>query len=350
MFGFFLGGMLLLSAFSTSNLPPFLLGPLCCAEWRRTFCAKSSNFSNWKATILLYMLVQCLWGQTNIQVCHLEMAQWFAIGTAQNLICVCRVLLCGCEEEHPPLHQRRCLDLVLTSYNCQSLSRAFQVPSSHLPLLLHRPLRHRQCESKCNVFWLPWNSHQQARLERPNPLARPQLNQASHCFCLLFIRVRLTRRMSTARFHIAAGVAHVKNWAAAHLSYSSKPISIVEFLIQLDSHKVTFWFTFCQEGFKLWRVGFWLWTWWRLVRFLTTSLHSCGSGKSLASSGKSDGWWNILIWPDFRYLSLIYMLDGWYKARGLIGTSVQCWYLFFLWYENARDGGFRQSSLGNNAT
>ena len=210
MFGFFLGGMLLLSAFSTSNLPPFLLGPLCCAEWRRTFCAKSSNFSNWKATILLYMLVQCLWGQTNIQVCHLEMAQWFAIGTAQNLICVCRVLLCGCEEEHPPLHQRRCLDLVLTSYNCQSLSRAFQVPSSHLPLLLHRPLRHRQCESKCNVFWLPWNSHQQARLERPNPLARPQLNQASHCFCLLFIRVRLTRRMSTARFHIAAGVAHVE--------------------------------------------------------------------------------------------------------------------------------------------
>ena len=29
------------------------------------FCAKSSNFSNWKATILLYMLVQCLWGLCN---------------------------------------------------------------------------------------------------------------------------------------------------------------------------------------------------------------------------------------------------------------------------------------------
>ena len=35
--------MLLFSAFSTSNLPPFLLLPLLRAEWRRTFWATSSN-------------------------------------------------------------------------------------------------------------------------------------------------------------------------------------------------------------------------------------------------------------------------------------------------------------------
>ena len=31
-----------------------------------------------------------------------------------------------------------------------------------------------------------------------------------------------------AGFHIAAGVAHVKNRAAAHLSYLSKPICFVD--------------------------------------------------------------------------------------------------------------------------
>ena len=72
-----------------------------CSE-RLTFWAKSSDVSNWKAAVLLYMLVQCLWGNTNIQFCHLEMAQWYekaccanllSSGTAQNLIRVCQVLL-----------------------------------------------------------------------------------------------------------------------------------------------------------------------------------------------------------------------------------------------------------------
>ena len=102
---------------------------------------------------------------------------------------------CGCEEEHPPLHKRRCLDLVLTSFNCQSMSnRAF----------------HLLCESKCNAFWLPWNSRQQASLRESQSFSPPGIGQASHCFCLLFIRFRLTRRMSMAGFHIAAGIAHVK--------------------------------------------------------------------------------------------------------------------------------------------
>ena len=46
---------------------------------------------------------------------------------------------CGCEEEHPPLHQRR--------------PQSIPGPLFSPPFLFHRPLRHRQCKSKCNVFW-----------------------------------------------------------------------------------------------------------------------------------------------------------------------------------------------------
>ena len=57
--------------------------------------------------------------------------KWYV---TESDLCLPGFTPCGCEEEHPPLHQRRCLDLVLTSYNCQSLfHRAFQVLSSHLP-------------------------------------------------------------------------------------------------------------------------------------------------------------------------------------------------------------------------
>ena len=53
--------------------------------------------------------------------------KWYV---TESDLCLPGFTPCGCEEEHPPLHQRRCLGLVLTSYNCQSL---FQVLSSHLP-------------------------------------------------------------------------------------------------------------------------------------------------------------------------------------------------------------------------
>ena len=78
---------------------------------------------------------------------------------------------CGCEEEHPPLHKRRCLDLVLTSFNCQSMSnRAFQL----------------LCESKCNAFWLPWNSRQQASLRDSQSFSPPALAKLPtvFVFCL----------------------------------------------------------------------------------------------------------------------------------------------------------------------
>jgi len=194
MFGFFLGGMFL---FDSSKSPCFQLFlhqtchrfflDLCVVpNGAKHFAPKAQTFQLKSNNPFIYAF-HCLWGQTNIQVCHLEMAQWY-----EKASCLPGLTPCGCEEEHPPLHKRRFLGLVLTSYNCQPLSRAFQVLSSHLPF---------------SSIVLSGTGSARASA---TSLARPQLNQASHSFCLLFIHVRLTRRMSTARFHIAAGVAHVK--------------------------------------------------------------------------------------------------------------------------------------------
>ena len=60
--------------------------------------------------------------------------KWYV---TESDLCLPGFTPCGCEEEHPPLYQRRCLDLVLTSYNCQSLfHRAFPslLTSLSLPL------------------------------------------------------------------------------------------------------------------------------------------------------------------------------------------------------------------------
>ena len=132
--------------------------------------------------------------------------KWYG---AESDLCLPGLTPCGCEEEHPPLHQRRCLDLVPTSYNCQSLSHsAFQVLSSHLSfssIVLSGTGSARASATSSGYLGTAVDRR------RPNPLVCPQLNKVFPCFCLLFIRVRLTRRMSTATFHIAAGVAHVKN-------------------------------------------------------------------------------------------------------------------------------------------
>ena len=117
MFGFFLGGMFL---FDSSKSPCFqLFLHQTCHRFFLDLCVVPNGAEHFAPKAF-----HCLWGQTNIQVCHLEMAQWYEKAGLTP---------CGCEEEHPPLHKRRCLDLVLTSYNCQPLSRAFQVLSSHLP-------------------------------------------------------------------------------------------------------------------------------------------------------------------------------------------------------------------------
>ena len=142
MFGFFLGGMFL---FDSSKSPCFqLFLHQTCHRFFLDLCVVPNGAEHFapKAQTFLYAF-HCLWGQTNIQVCHLEMAQWYEKAWCANLLCnwygtesdLCLPGLtpCGCEEEHPPLHRRRCLDLVLTSYNCQPLCRAFQVLSSHLP-------------------------------------------------------------------------------------------------------------------------------------------------------------------------------------------------------------------------
>jgi len=66
------------------------------------------------------------------------------------------------------------------------------------------------CESKCNAFWLPWNSRQQASLRDSQSFSPPALAKLPTVFVFCLSASGSQGRMSMAGFHIAAGVAHVK--------------------------------------------------------------------------------------------------------------------------------------------
>ena len=115
------------------------------------------------------------------------------------------------------------------------------------PFLLHRPLRHRQCESKCNVFWLPWNSRRQAKTQSLSlPAVEPSFP--------LFLSSVYPRQAHKADEH--GYVSHC-SWRSAceKLSGCASVIFVkTDFHCGiLDTARFTqsFSFTFCQEGFKL---------------------------------------------------------------------------------------------------
>ena len=202
-----------------------------CSEWPEFFARTLYFLVAEKQRLRQSMLIQCLWENANTQVCHLEMAQGHdkACKRIHFSNVTRRIQLASFARSHYPWTWKRTSSATSETmpgpwshiirckpYNVQqkisdeSLLTSFSHPSSYQAQSVRE-----QVHRLLDILEQPSTSGLREGQSLSLPAVEPSF-QVVFVFCLSASGSQgRWARLGTG--HIAAGVAHVKNWAAAQV-------------------------------------------------------------------------------------------------------------------------------------